>query len=293
MDPTDIVAIIQLTLNGGILVIGGFVYKMYHNGVSQTLEAMKQQVATKDAQIENARSELERFEKKSPEALEKSLATRLKNANEEIERLNSDRKEDDRRREELENEKEGLNRTLEQARGFRKMLELEGQDGVSEFIDEAPGGQPGTEVEVLRLGEVAVDSGQLMISDPCYIDSQWVREEFKDVRRYYDPEKREELVYREDFESFSDTLPGHTSSVNEMIENGELIRIEDPEDKRPRFSYAGACAVTQNAGYGSLPFKLGHDGAGVAFYTGWGDGMYPVYGEIVNGRIVRVYVNVS
>lgn len=30
---------------------------------------------------------------------------------------------------------------------------------------------------IVRLGEVGVDSGQLMICDPCYIDSEWKQQE--------------------------------------------------------------------------------------------------------------------
>lgn len=31
-----------------------------------------------------------------------------------------------------------------------------------------------------KIGVVGVDSGQLMICDPCYIDSEWKKEEFDD-----------------------------------------------------------------------------------------------------------------
>jgi len=30
------------------------------------------------------------------------------------------------------------------------------------------------------LGKVGVDSGQLMVCDPCYIDSHWKKEDYKD-----------------------------------------------------------------------------------------------------------------
>lgn len=34
------------------------------------------------------------------------------------------------------------------------------------------------------IGQVAVDSGQLMVCDPCYIDSQWEKEEFDSGVKY-------------------------------------------------------------------------------------------------------------
>ena len=36
--------------------------------------------------------------------------------------------------------------------------------------------------ERIKLGVVGVDSGQLLISDPCYIDSQWQNEEFDEKK---------------------------------------------------------------------------------------------------------------
>ncbi len=45
--------------------------------------------------------------------------------------------------------------------------------------------------------------------------------------------------------------------------------------------------------YDGLALEKAHEGAGIAFQTGWGDGMYPAYAEKQDGRIVRVYVNVG
>lgn len=35
-----------------------------------------------------------------------------------------------------------------------------------------------------QLGYVGVDSGQLVITDPCYIDSEWEKKDFNDIRIY-------------------------------------------------------------------------------------------------------------
>ncbi len=32
------------------------------------------------------------------------------------------------------------------------------------------------------IGHVGVDSGQLLLCDPCYIDSEWEQEDFTDIR---------------------------------------------------------------------------------------------------------------
>jgi hypothetical protein len=94
------------------------------------------------------------------------------------------------------------------------------------------------------IGSFAVDSGQAMIGDPCYLDGwqNWDNEEPFD---------------------------------NHVQKAGE-------------YGYLGACGVT-----------LGDESAGtlgsadaVAFATGYGDGLYPVYAKYnEDGRIVMVIVD--
>jgi len=38
-------------------------------------------------------------------------------------------------------------------------------------------------------------------------------------------------------------------------------------------------------------YNLGHPGLGVLVSTGWGDGVYPVFAEIEDGRVKRVTVD--
>jgi hypothetical protein len=49
--------------------------------------------------------------------------------------------------------------------------------------------------EVL-IGYVGVDSGQLIICDPCYIDDQWQREEFEMKDKVIHPDGKEEVIER-------------------------------------------------------------------------------------------------
>ena len=62
-----------------------------------------------------------------------------------------------------------------------------------------------TVTEVL-LGHVAVDSGQLMICDPCYIDSEWKNEDFEDIRVYKNKHTSKTLTYGKDFKNYSTTI---------------------------------------------------------------------------------------
>ncbi len=89
---------------------------------------------------------------------------------------------------------------------------------------------------ILRVlvGWVGVDSGQLMVCDPCYITGEFASDEFQ-------PDKPNE------------------------------------DDNYP-FTYNGACGATlsdERAG------QLGIASA-VAFSSGLGDGVYPVYATIVD-----------
>lgn len=90
-------------------------------------------------------------------------------------------------------------------------------------------------------GYAAVDSGQLMVCDPCYL-SQWKGNDLSD-----------DYLTRE-----SD---------------------DDSDDVEGQFSYEGVVRALVKAPDSTvqLRFDLGHDGVGVGFSSGWGDGNYPVY----------------
>jgi hypothetical protein len=92
------------------------------------------------------------------------------------------------------------------------------------------------------IGSFAVDSGQAMVGDPCYLD-QW--------------------------------------KTNE----GEEWKLEG---KVGQYSYQGASATTlENTG----TMVLGSNQA-VAFSTGWGDGLYPVWAKFNDeGRVVKVVID--
>lgn len=93
------------------------------------------------------------------------------------------------------------------------------------------------------IGRFAVDSGQAIVGDPCYLD-EW--------------------------EPWNDKVDKFDEHVNKAGEYG----------------YLGACGVTLDKGYGELGTA-----SAVAFSTGYGDGLYPVYAEInEDGRIVKVTI---
>jgi len=252
------VPVFQLILNAGALVGGAVIWKLYVDNLKAASEV-------KDATIQNIgmsrdhwRDRAEDLEKRSPEVVEKSLSERIQIRDEEITRFMTDREFDKITLRTLEIAKAELEQDLFRTKGFRAMLALEdshedendSEDELNEDIDPLVEETPKT-IEVVYIGGVAVDSGQLMVTDPCYVDSDWRHEPYSIV--------------------------------------GE---VERSDDTLFDYSYDGVCRAT-DGGHGELAFELGHAGAGVAFSTAWGDGIYPVFAEKHDGRIVRVYVNVG
>jgi len=101
------------------------------------------------------------------------------------------------------------------------------------------------EVRRIKIGQVGVDSGQLLIADPCYIRDQ------------------RGLAY------------------------DEILRAR---------TESGGGDMNQAPKYLQLKYDQGHDGIGVVFNSGFGDGMYEVYatiedfGDLGGERIVKVEV---
>jgi len=150
-----------------------------------------------------------------------------------------------------------------------------------------------TVTEVL-IGHVAVDSGQLMICDPGYIDSQWENEDFEDIRVYKNEHTGKTLTYPKDFTNYEDVLPEYGKTMNVLISEHDWQIAESPAAKSG-FSYnACAKATLSEDGHGELSFKMGHTGAGLAFGTAYGDGMYPVYAHYdEEGVILSVTVKLQ
>lgn len=167
--------------------------------------------------------------------------------------------------------------------------------------------------EWIDAGVVGVDSGQLLVTDPCYLDNLWVDEPMNVPRTIHalNEEGLAKFPGNEDWRwQFSmDAVDGELVrpngtyatpiekfdgySVNDLIDLGYIRDIEPEMPPGTSYSYNGACRATlSEQGYGQLNYPLGHAGAGVAFRSGWGDGVYQVKvrkneeGRIVEARIL-------
>lgn len=128
------------------------------------------------------------------------------------------------------------------------------------------------------IGYVGVDSGQLLLCDPCYIDSEWEQEEFVDIRIYKHITTGDTLQYLKDFANYEEVIPKYEKTMNQLNRTGEWEELEDTTESEHNFSYNACSKLTLSPeGHGQLNYKMGHAGIGVAFSTAIGDGMYPVY----------------
>lgn len=168
--------------------------------------------------------------------------------------------------------------------------------------------------EIVKLGEVGVDSGQLVLCDPSYIGSQFLNPDSKgqadhahDIYKHEDgtlwqycsgemPSQKNVNPFNG---SYADVIPEYGKTPNEMIKSGLFTKTElDPTPHIPKgeFSYRGISKITDEPNMGGqLDYALGHAGVAVAFRSGMGDGTYNVFAEIVDTvnfgkRVKKVWV---
>jgi hypothetical protein len=269
------VDVLQLLVNVGALVGGAIIWKLYVNNLKAALTSKDAAISSVEKNRDMWRDKAQELEKRSPEFMERMLSERIQTREGEISRLAEDKGRHEEALKRLERDKANLEADLSRSRGFRLMLALEeeedaGDEGDAEEAESMVSLLPQVnEIEVVRLGEVGVDSGQLMITDPCYIDQEWQHDLALD-------------------DTVAEIVGSRQSS---QVEAGDDARSDDR--KLPSYSYRGVMEAALSNGYGELAYRLGHSGAGVAFLTAWGDGVYPVYGEMHDGRIIRVYINLG
>lgn len=162
------------------------------------------------------------------------------------------------------------------------------------------------------LGYVGVDSGQLLVCDPCYIDSEWSNTQFSDIRIYEHKKTKRIFKYESFWEASTvkasqrpqtkieifpnyETKTSTGKTINEMLAKKELkeLPVKEKTALIGDFSYGGACE-TNNANKHQLNYKKGHPGVGITFSSGYGDGVYPVYGTFnKEGRCMKVEIDCS
>lgn len=149
-----------------------------------------------------------------------------------------------------------------------------------------------------KIGEVGVDSGQLVLTDPCYIDGYWKNKPYTGAHRAWQDKDGTSFSYTGDgmstnfmFPSFNYVL--HTGkTANQHIKDGDWEMLPRKDCVDNSFSYNGCCDRQEKSK--QINYELGHAGLAVVFSTGWGDGTYDVEArENSEGRIVEVRVRMG
>ena len=171
---------------------------------------------------------------------------------------------------------------------------------------------------IVKLGVVGVDSGQLMICDPMYLRDQFQNHKDEGESNFFDIYKHtkdgklwqfcghdaDDAPSRPDINPFTGTfetiIPEYGQTPNQLIKKGLFILTDIdpvPQIKIGEFSGRGifkTISTSENQG-GQLNYKLGHAGVAVAFNSGFGDGEYGVFAELVDTgdfgmRVKKVWV---
>ena len=136
------------------------------------------------------------------------------------------------------------------------------------------------------IGHFCVDSGQVMIGDPCYLHD-WKADDFKVPRRYL-VDGEVTVEFNKDFTSYGEPLARFGGvTMNELLSTKRAVEI--PYDRTHEYSYDGACRETcSKNGYGTLGLSA------VVSSTGYGDGEYPVYAHVnAEGRVMRITIDLK
>lgn len=142
-----------------------------------------------------------------------------------------------------------------------------------------------------KIGSVAVDSGQIMVGDPCYL-SAFKSDEFEAKRVYIKCRESDDgakliddkLEYGVDFNHYEEVIARYGKTMNELNRTGEWEFVQHKPSGA--YSYNGACQATCSPAQAG---QLG-DGLAVVATSGFGDGFYPVHATFVEGRVQSITV---
>jgi hypothetical protein len=169
--------------------------------------------------------------------------------------------------------------------------------------------------EIIKIGEVGVDSAQLMICDPAYIDSNWKKPDSEgkndhahDIYRDIDDGSLWQWCVgsKPTYDhvnaipgSYEDIIPEYGKNMNTLRKEGKMVLSDlDPIPHIPNgeFSYRGLCKSHYKGDFAQVKYPpSGHPGLAVTFTSGFGDGTYEVFAEIIDTgfagkRIKKVWI---
>lgn len=141
------------------------------------------------------------------------------------------------------------------------------------------------------IGHIGVDSGQIMIVDPCYL-KDWKDNEFNYRTGIRNLKTGVEICCWDEVEgiegkiNWATPLPQYGGKdLNELAKDTENWEKFDEYPDAGEFSYSGASGITCKQMFGELDLA-------VVSRTQYGDGSYPVYAELDReGRPKRIIID--
>lgn len=142
------------------------------------------------------------------------------------------------------------------------------------------------------IGHIGVDSGQIMIVDPCYL-KEWKDNEFNYRTGIRNLQTGVEIACWDVIDgvgkiNWGTPLPMYDNKcMNDLAEDEQNWEKFDEYPDAGDFSYSGACGITCKQSFGELGMQTA-----VATTTMYGDGCYPVYAELDrDGRPKRIIID--
>lgn len=143
------------------------------------------------------------------------------------------------------------------------------------------------------IGQIGVDSGQVMIVDPCYL-KEWKDNEFSYKTGLRNKQTGKLVCCWDEVEglgkiNWSTPLPEYGGKcMNDLADDKENWEQYENYPDEGKFDYSGVCGTTCKGMFGEIG-----GGLAVASRTYMGDGCYPVYAitEGQGGRVKQIIID--
>lgn len=130
----------------------------------------------------------------------------------------------------------------------------------------------GREKELCHLG---VDAGMILTSDATRAITDFVHDDYQDVRIFEHTASGRTLQYMVDFPHFQAPIASEGGkTMNDLVATGEWKQLP-PSDDLLKYTYSGVAKHEEKASYYDKPAAL-IDGFAAISSSGWGDGSYPL-----------------
>ena len=282
---------IGLIANVSALSVAGILYAAY-------LKNLRSQIGLKEEQLKVAKSNVSlwkdkalELERQTPQYIEKVLSERIRIREEELQRLTEDRDDQKQAIQGAQAEIAQLQKDLDAAREFGR--------GISVYDADSRGFKqvPVEQLSLVFLSEIYVDSAPLIICDPLYLhESREEEEQLYPTGKYFFKNIRTGDKFWTDSKQKCIEIEGTSErhSVEELVKMGCIEELPNPKelpvDAETYIKSKHHYTIAEPTKSRRLSFYNGLYGAGIAINSG-GDGTFPVYGEVYDGRVYRIYID--